>query len=83
MAGMECMREFVSRQYSGKWRERVRKMPDCQVAAIYHNMQKELEKAMKGPKNPKLTETEVRGGEQLCLFEKGRSKKIKEEYLNG
>ena len=34
----EVMREYVSRKYGGKWREKVAKMPDYQVASIYHRM---------------------------------------------
>lgn len=34
----EVMREYVSRQYEGRWREKVAKMPDYQVASIYHRM---------------------------------------------
>ena len=83
MAGMGAMREYVSSQYSGKWPEKVRKMPDYQVAAIYRNMMKELDRVKSEPKTPKLTATEVVGGVQLCLFEYDWSKKIKEEYLNG
>jgi len=42
----EVMREYVSRKYPGKWREKVAKMPDYQVASIYHRMldQEETEK---------------------------------------
>lgn len=82
MASMETMREYVSRQYSGTWPERVRKMPDYQVATIYHKMIDELDSVKKKPKNPKITETEVRGGLQLSFFEGRRGNKIKEEYLS-
>ena len=35
----EVMREYVSRKYPGtKWRDKVRLMPDYQVASIYHRM---------------------------------------------
>ena len=34
----EVMREYVSRRYPGRWREKVAKMPDYQVASIYHRM---------------------------------------------
>ena len=34
----EVMREYVSRKYGGRWREKVAKMPDYQVASIYHQM---------------------------------------------
>lgn len=81
MASMETMREYVSRQYSGTWPERVRKMPDYQVATIYHRMLDELDNVKKQPMNPKITKTEVHGGLQLSFFENGRGNKIKEEYL--
>ena len=34
----EVMREYVSSKYGGRWREKVAKMPDYQVASIYHRM---------------------------------------------
>ena len=34
----EVMREYVSRRYGGRWREKVARMPDYQVASIYHRM---------------------------------------------
>lgn len=34
----EVMREYISRRYGGRWREKVAKMPDYQVASIYHRM---------------------------------------------
>ena len=81
MASMEVMREYVSRQYMGNWPDRVRKMPDYQVAAIYGKMIDELDTLKKKPQTPKLTETEVGGGVQLCFFENDRTLKIKEGYL--
>lgn len=81
MASMECMREYVSQQYSGSWPNKVRRMPDYQVAAIYRNMMKALDKVKSEPKTPKLTETEVRGGLQLSFFESNYNTRIKEEYL--
>lgn len=80
MASMDCMREYVSKQYGGGWPERVRKMPDYQVMAIYHTMMRELDKTREKPVEPKLTETEVRGGVQLSFFE-GNSMEIKEGYF--
>lgn len=34
----EVMREYVSRQYGGDWPQKVAKMPDYQVASIYHRL---------------------------------------------
>ena len=81
MASMEAKREYVSRQYSGRWPERVRKMPDYQVATIYNKMIDELDRTKKQPADPKITEDEVRGGTQLSFLEGGKRMKIKEEYL--
>ena len=81
MAGMDFMRSFVSRQYGGDWADRVMKMPDYQVAAIFHRMISELDNIKKTKQEPRLRETEVRGGVQLCLFEGSRGTKIKEGYL--
>lgn len=81
MAGMGYMREYVMSQYGGGWPDKVKKMPDYQVAAIYHDMMRAMEKARRELKNPKPTETEVRGGLQLSFFEGDHSMKIKEEYL--
>ena len=81
MASMECMREYVMSQYGGGWPDRVRRMPDYQVTAIYHTMIKALDKVKSEPKTPKLTETEVRGGLQLSFFEGDHNMRIKEEYL--
>ena len=83
MASMEIMREFVSRQYGGSWREKVKKMPDNQVASIYHRMIFELDVMKSKPENPRLRMTEVGGGDQLSFFDNQRTLKIKEEYLNG
>ena len=80
MASMEVMREYVGRQYSGRWPDRVRRMPDYQVAAIYRKMINELDELKKKPKNPQITETEVNGGLQLSFFE-GKGMKIREGYL--
>lgn len=82
MAGMEVMREYVSRQYGGDWRNKVEKMPAKQVAAIFNKMMSELDGVKSAGTSLRLRETEVAGGEQLCLFEGRRSKRIKEEYLN-
>lgn len=83
MAGIDLMREYVSGQYSGTWPEKVKRMPDYQVAAIFRSMRRKLEEAQRKPKNPMITETDVRGGDQLSLFEGKRNTRIKEEYLNG
>lgn len=80
MASMTAMREYVSKQYSGQWPEKVRRMPDYQVMAIYHSMMRELHKVRRAPKNPKITETEVRGGSQLSFLEGTRRLRIKEEF---
>lgn len=80
MASMELKREYVSRQYGGKWPEKVKRMPDYQVASIYNRMIFELEDMKKKPKDPKLAETDVRGGCQLSFFENSRGYKVKEEY---
>lgn len=80
MASMEVMREYVGRQYSGRWPERVKHMPDYQVAAIYYKMLDELEVAAGRKMNPKLTSTEVRGGVQLSFFENNLTTRIKEGY---
>ena len=34
----EVMREYVSRHYGPAWAQKVAKMPDYQVARIYHRM---------------------------------------------
>ena len=81
MAGIDVMREYVSSQYSGYWPEKVKKMPDSQVARIYHRMIDELKKERQRKKDPRITEKQVRGGIQLCLFE-GKGTKVKEGYLN-
>ena len=81
MASMEVMREYVGRQYSGRWPERVRKMPDYQVAAIYYKMLDELEVAAGRKTDPKLASTEVRGGVQLGFFENDYTTRIREGYL--
>lgn len=83
MASQEIMREYVSRQYGGSWREKVKKMPDEQVACIYHRMMDELDTLKKVPASPKLRETDTDGGDQLSFFDNEWSTKIKEEYLNG
>jgi len=80
MASMEVMREYVSRQYSGRWPERVKHMPDYQVAAIYHKMLYDLEVAAGRKTDPKLASTEVRGGVQLSFFENNLTTRIKEGY---
>jgi hypothetical protein len=34
-----CMRDYVTKQYPGKkWEQKVTKMADKQVMAIYHNL---------------------------------------------
>ena len=81
MASAEVMREYVSRQYGGRWPERVKKMPDYQVAAIYGKMMDDLETEKKKKRNVRLDETEVRGGVQLSFFENDRTTRIKEGYL--
>ena len=81
MAGMEVMREFVSRQYGGRWPERVKKMPNEQVARIYYRMIDELDNIKKKKSHPKFSATEVCGGVQLSLFKYNKGTKIKEEYL--
>lgn len=81
MAGIGYKREYVSRQYGGDWPEKVRKMPDYQVAMIYQRMLNEMHELKKKPKRFRLRKTEVRGGQQLCLFEGKKSMKIKEVYL--
>ena len=83
MASMAIMREYVSRQYGGSWREKVKKMPDKQVARIYLRMICELDNLKKNKEEHRLRKTEVKGGSQLYLFENNRNIKIKEEYLNG
>lgn len=80
MASIELKREFVSRQYGGKWPEKVRRMPDNQVASIYHRMIFELDELKRKPKNPKPDKTEVRGGTQLSFFEGQRGLTLKEEF---
>ena len=73
---MSCRREymeaFVSKQYGGSWPEKVRRMPDEQVAAIYLGM-------ILRDGREKKPEKRVKGGEQLCLFEKG-TLILKEEF---
>lgn len=81
MASMEVMREYVGRQYSGRWPERVKRMPDYQVAAIYNKMLDDLENVKKKKADPKLTADEVRGGVQLSFFENDRTMRIREGYL--
>ena len=81
MASMEVMREYVGRQYSGRWPERVKNMPDYQVAAIYNKMLDELETLQRKPKNPQITEEEVHGGVQLSFFENDHTTRIREGYL--
>lgn len=81
MASMEVMREYVGRQYSGRWPERVKNMPDYQVAAIYNKMLDELETVKRRKTEPKPTTEEVRGGVQLSFFENDRTTKIREGYL--
>ena len=81
MASMEVMREYVGRQYSGRWPERVKNMPDYQVAAIYNKMLDELETVKRRKTDPKPTTEEVRGGVQLSFFENDRTTKIREGYL--
>ena len=83
MASMEMMREFVSQQYGGLWREKVKRMPDRQVACIYYRMIDELENARKKPVKPRIRLTEVGGGRQLSLFDNEWSTRLKEEYVNG
>lgn len=83
MASMEAMRAYVSRQYSGTWPDRVRKMPDHQVMAIFHKMLNELEGVQKQPKDPKITDTEVRGGLQLSFFDNARTMKLNKAYEKG
>lgn len=83
LASIDLMREYVSRQYNGTWPEKVRRMPDYQVTAIYYSMKKKLEETQRQPRNPMIMETEVRGGRQLSFFEGTRNTRIKEEYLNG
>lgn len=82
MAGISVMREYISQQYGGSWREKVKKMPDAQVASIYRRMINEMSALKNAPKHKRLRKTEVRGGDQLCLFKGKRNIKIKEEYLS-
>lgn len=81
MASMEVMREYVGQQYSGRWPERVKNMPDYQVAAIYNKMLDDLETVKRRKTDPKLTTAEVRGGVQLSFFENDHTTRIKEGYL--
>lgn len=53
MSGIEIKRDYVSKKYKGSWADRVKKMPDYQVAAIYERMldkdtRKAQEKKKKG-----------------------------------
>lgn len=81
MAGIDAMRIFVARQYGGDWPERVKRMPDNQVKAIYYTILDEIDSVKKKKIRPKLTDKEVREGIQLSFFENGKSLKIKEGYL--
>ena len=83
MASMDIMREYVSKQYGGAWRDKVRRMPDYQVSAIYRTMLDKLDKLKRTPSRKILRESEVRGGDQLSFFQDNWSTKIKEGYLNG
>ena len=75
MASREVMQAYVAKQYGGSWPQKVARMPDEQVTAIYYKMIERDEKLERDAQ-------EVRGGEQLCLFrESGRLNEIKEEYL--
>ena len=78
MASAEIMREYVSQQYGGSWRDRVRRMPDNQVASIYHRMIDKLENLKKSPMPPRVRETEISGGDQLSFLNQDMS--IKEGY---
>lgn len=52
MSDIDRRRDFVTGLYPGpKWKKRVAKMSDAQVAGIYLGQQK---KAAKGPKPPTL-----------------------------
>ena len=43
----EIMREYVSRQYGGSWPDKVKHMPDNQVASIYYRMLDKEERAIR------------------------------------
>ena len=60
----EIMRDYVSRLYGGSWPQRVARMPDEQVAAIYL---KRIERRRKMEEDS----VEVRGGKQINMFEEG------------
>lgn len=62
MASSMIMRDYVSRQYGGSWPQKVARMPDEQVACIYHKM---MEKEGRLKENAK----QIRGGQQLSMFE--------------
>ena len=81
MASKEAKRIFISRQYGGEWPEKVKNMSDAQVDKIYSRIMSEIDSVRKKKIRPKLTEKEVRGGIQLCLFENRNSLRIKEGYL--
>lgn len=81
MASIEAKRIFISRQYGGNWAEKVKNMPDGQVCRIYDRIMDEIDSVKRKKQKPKISETEVAGGIQLCLFENRKSLKIKEGYL--
>ena len=82
MASQAMMREYVSRQYGGSWPDRVREMPDNQVAAIYGKMVDELERLKNTEIPKKMRETDVRGGIQLSFFENERSTKTRRDLYD-
>lgn len=57
----EVMREYVSRQYGPEWAKKVAKMPDYQVASIYHRM---LDKEIRDTYAKEKQESERRRKEQ-------------------
>lgn len=61
---VEIMRDHVSKLYGGSWPQRVARMPDEQVAAIYL-------KRLDRKKQMDIDAVEVRGGKQLNMFEEG------------
>ena len=57
----EVMREYVSRRYGPGWAQKVAKMPDYQVASIYHRM---LDKEIRETYAKEKQESERRRKEQ-------------------
>lgn len=49
MASIAIMRDYVGKQYGGSWPEKVRRMPDYQVASIYRKMIDQAERKKKQP----------------------------------